>query len=73
MESVKGKKMKCWEYFTCKNKECSAYNSKDIRCWLLSGTHCRNEIQGKFLQKMEICLNCKVFQSNFETSKTTSS
>jgi diguanylate cyclase (GGDEF)-like protein len=60
--------MKCWEYFKCQNKECSAYNSRDIRCWLLSGTHCRHEIQGKFLEKMEICLKCKVFQSNIGAS-----
>ena len=60
--------MKCWENFKCKNKECPAYNAKDIRCWLHSGTYCRDEIQGKFLEKMEICLKCKVFQSNFETS-----
>ncbi|MGA2553983.1 MAG: GGDEF domain-containing protein [Smithella sp.] len=68
MKSVKGKKKKCWEYFTCNNKECPACNSKDIRCWLHSGTHCRNKIQGKFLEKMEICLKCKVFKSNFEPS-----
>jgi len=66
MESVKGKKMKCWENFKCKNKECPAYNAKDLRCWLHSGTHCRDEIQGKFLEKMEICLKCKIFKSNFE-------
>jgi diguanylate cyclase (GGDEF)-like protein len=68
MEIVKGKNMKCWQYFTCENKGCPAYKSKDIRCWLHSGTYCRDEIQGKFLEKMEICLNCKIFKSNFETS-----
>lgn len=66
MERVKRKKLKCWEYFKCNNKECPAYNTKDIRCWLHSGTHCRDEIQGKFLEKMEICLKCKIFKSNFE-------
>ena len=60
--------MKCWENFACKNKECPAYKSKDIRCWLHSGTHCRDEIQGKFLEKMEICLKCKIFETNFEVS-----
>jgi diguanylate cyclase (GGDEF)-like protein len=66
MERVKGKKLKCWEYFKCKNKECPAHNAKDTRCWLHSGTHCRDEIQGKFLEKMEICLKCKIFKSNLE-------
>ncbi len=68
MERVKRKKLKCWEYFKCNNKECPAYNVKDLRCWLHSGTHCRDEIQGKFLEKMEICLKCKIFKSNFEVS-----
>jgi diguanylate cyclase (GGDEF)-like protein len=66
MESVKKKKLKCWEYFKCKNKECPACNAKDLRCWLHSGTYSRDEIQGKFLKKMEICLKCKTFRSNFE-------
>jgi len=66
MKSAKSKKLRCWEYFKCHNKGCPAYNAKDIRCWLHSGTHCRDEIQGKFLKKMEICLKCKIFKSNFE-------
>jgi diguanylate cyclase (GGDEF)-like protein len=66
MERVKKKKLKCWEYFTCNNKKCPAYNAKDLRCWLHSETHCRDEIQGMFLEKMEICLKCKIFKSNFE-------
>ncbi|MFZ3136291.1 MAG: HD domain-containing phosphohydrolase [Thermodesulfovibrionales bacterium] len=55
--------MKCWEVFHCKEKECPAYKSKDLRCWLFSGTHCREEIQGKFLEKMEMCLDCEVFKA----------
>jgi signal transduction histidine kinase len=35
-------------------------------CWLVSGTHCRNEIQGKFLEKIEICLDCEPFNSNID-------
>ncbi len=31
---------------------------------MFSGTHCRNEIQGKFMDKLEMCLNCKVFKKN---------
>jgi PAS domain S-box-containing protein len=57
--------MKCWEVFKCKKVACPAYKSKDLRCWLFSGTHCRDEIQGKFLEKMEICIDCKVFSANF--------
>jgi PAS domain S-box-containing protein len=60
------KHMKCWEVFECKRKDCPAYKSEDLRCWLFSGTHCRNEIQGKFLEKMEICIDCKVFNVNWD-------
>jgi PAS domain S-box-containing protein len=59
----KSVKLKCWEVFTCDKKLCPAYRSRNLKCWLFSGTHCRNEIQGKFLEKIEMCLGCKVFQS----------
>jgi anti-anti-sigma regulatory factor len=35
-----------------------------LRCWLISGTHCRDEIQGSFVHKVEACVQCKVFQQN---------
>jgi PAS domain S-box-containing protein len=57
-------KLKCWEVFQCEEKECPAYRSRNLRCWLFSGTHCRNEIQGKFLEKIEMCLGCRVFNAN---------
>jgi hypothetical protein len=58
----KKKKLKCWEFFTCNKQECPAFKSKDLKCWLFSGTHCRDEVQGKFLEKMEMCLDCEVFK-----------
>jgi PAS domain S-box-containing protein len=60
------KKVKCWEVFQCHEKACPAYKSGDIRCWLFSGTHCRSEIQGQFLEKMELCADCKVFRENID-------
>jgi len=60
------KKMKCWEVFKCNKKECPVYKSKDLNCWLISETHCRNEIQGKFIEKMEMCLSCEVFKENMD-------
>ena len=60
MESKTKKKMRCWKVFTCNEEECPAYKSKNLECWLISDTRCRNEIQGKFLEKMEMCLDCKV-------------
>jgi PAS domain S-box-containing protein len=66
MKDTQTGKMKCWEYFVCKKKECPVYKAKNIKCWLISGTQCRNEIQGKFLEKMEMCLNCRVFKNNVD-------
>ncbi|MEW6571641.1 MAG: hypothetical protein AB1390_10805 [Nitrospirota bacterium] len=57
-------RIKCWEVFRCEKKECPAYRSRNLRCWLFSGTHCRNEIQGKFIQKIELCLGCEVLRKN---------
>ncbi len=61
-------KVKCWEVFKCEEQRCSAYLSENLMCWLFSGTHCRHEIQGKFLEKMEICLGCEVFKINMDVS-----
>ena len=58
------KQSACWDIFQCKEEECPAKMAKELNCWLVSGTHCRNEIQGKFLEKMEMCLDCSVFSTN---------
>jgi PAS domain S-box-containing protein len=62
------KKMKCWEVFHCNKKKCPVFSSKDLRCWLYSGTQCREEIQGKFLEKIELCLDCEIFRNNMDIS-----
>ena len=59
-------KVKCWEFFQCKEKECPAYKSRNLSCWLFSGTHCRDEIQGKFIDKMEMCVDCEPFKVNLD-------
>jgi len=60
------KKMKCWKFFDCTETSCPVYEMKETVCWLVSGTHCRNEIQGKFLEKIEMCLECEPFQANVD-------
>jgi len=62
---VRGK-IKCWEFFNCDEQECPVYESKELKCWLVSGTHCRQEIQGEFLEKMEMCLECEAFKANVD-------
>jgi len=56
--------VKCWELEKCGKLECPVYEKENERCWLVSGTHCRDEIQGMFLNKIEICLKCAVFKNN---------
>jgi len=63
-----GDKLKCWEFFQCDEKKCPVYESKEMKCWLVPGTHCRKEIQGQFLEKMEMCLDCEPFKTNVDVS-----
>ncbi|HZV46500.1 MAG TPA: PAS domain S-box protein [Thermodesulfovibrionales bacterium] len=67
LQSNKKRAVKCWEYFQCGEKKCPAFKSADLKCWLYTGTHCRKQIQGKFLEKIEICLDCTPFKSNINT------
>jgi PAS domain S-box-containing protein len=60
------KKIKCWEYFQCKEEACPVYVARELKCWLVPGTHCRQEIQGKFLEKIEMCLACEPFKANID-------
>ena len=64
MENKNTDNVKCWEAFQCNKTECPAYKSSDLKCWLFSGTQCRDEIQGKFLDKIEMCLDCEVLNAN---------
>jgi len=57
----------CWEVFQCNENTCPAFLAKDIKCWLFTGTHCRNEIQGKFMEKIDMCMDCVVFEKNMDT------
>jgi hypothetical protein len=61
-----GKKIKCWEFFECNEKECPVLKTQELKCWLVPGTHCRQDIQGLFLEKMEMCLECEPFRQNID-------
>ena len=60
------KQVKCWEALECHEEDCPAFKAEELRCWLVSGTHCRQEIQGKFIEKMEMCLGCDPFLKNMD-------
>jgi len=63
------KRIKCWEIMNCNKTECPAYGSEELRCWIISGTQCKDEIQDTFLNKMELCIECKVFKINSATDE----
>jgi PAS domain S-box-containing protein len=56
----------CWELFNCSEKNCPVFIEKELRCWMVSGTRCREEIQGLFLEKMEMCLECGFFKQTID-------
>lgn len=53
---------RCWEEKDCGKKDCPSYNMmENLRCWEVSETLCRGEIQGKFAQKIKDCRTCDVY------------
>jgi len=58
----KTKLLNCWEHFKCEQTRCSAYKSKDSRCWLHCETYCYNSTQETWLEKIGICINCELFE-----------
>ena len=54
--------LKCWEIKQCKEQDCPAYMSACDRCWLIAGTLCGGEVQGKFALKYKKCSECDVYK-----------
>lgn len=54
--------VKCWEVKNCSYVECPSYESHNLRCWQVAGTHCGGEVQGVFAQKFCKCEQCEVYQ-----------
>ncbi len=58
---------RCWETFNCVHKNCPAYMSDDMRCWLISGTFCHASVQVSVKRKLEdICSSCDVYKDVIE-------
>lgn len=55
--------VKCWEVKNCTFIECPSYESENLRCWQVAGTHCGGEVQGVFAQKLGKCEKCEVYQA----------
>ena len=59
-------RIQCWKFFSCREENCPVYVTRETKCWLVSGTRCRDRIQGRFLEKMEMCLDCPIFDRNLD-------
>jgi CheW-like domain len=66
IEAQRSNAVKCWDMKKCEKQECPAHESKDFRCWMISGTLCRDEIQGSFHEKIEACRKCDVYGESQE-------
>jgi len=61
-------KTTCWEILQCREKECPVYGFRKKHCWLVEGTRCYNGIQGDFLEKVDLCIECEVFLNNMDSA-----
>jgi diguanylate cyclase (GGDEF)-like protein len=52
----------CWVMKDCSETSCPAYGREHLRCWLVAGTFCGGEIQGRFAQKLGNCAECDVYR-----------
>jgi diguanylate cyclase (GGDEF)-like protein len=52
----------CWKVRSCDQQDCPVYGKEHMRCWLLAGTFCNGEIQGRFAEKLRSCTECEVYR-----------
>jgi len=46
----------CWEQLKCgKESVCPAYPNQGRICFSVKGTHCRGEVQGSYMDKINSC------------------
>ena len=56
--------VQCWETKNCDQTTCPSYHRLDnLRCWEVSGTFCRGEVQGILAIKLGDCRKCSVYQA----------
>lgn len=57
-----GKKVNCWEIMRCDKTNCPAHGETDALCWYVADTLCAGSATGEFPEKLDWCLNCKVYR-----------
>jgi len=54
--------LRCWAASECQDRDCPAYGSEDLRCWLVEGTRCReSHLAGADLDG-DACVRCNVYK-----------
>ncbi|MBU0674352.1 MAG: hypothetical protein KJ950_06890 [Proteobacteria bacterium] len=61
-ETINRVESRCWELKNCSETNCPAYKNECGRCWLIAGTMCGGEIQGRFAAKYDSCTSCEVYR-----------
>ena len=59
----------CWKNKNCNETNCPAFKNECGRCWLIAGTMCGGEVQGKFAEKYGFCTKCEVYQDIIANDK----
>lgn len=54
----------CWKVKGCDASDCPSHGKEHVRCWLIAGTYCRGEVQGRFAQKLGSCAKCEIYQES---------
>lgn len=54
--------VRCREVKKCDNTKCLAYNSDNLRCWQMVGTHSGDKLTEICAQNIQSCDECEVFQ-----------
>ncbi len=55
---------RCQEVMHCNMPDCPAYDSEELRCWLVNGTLCCGGEPSSFALKRERCGNCEMHKSS---------
>ncbi|PXV85675.1 methyl-accepting chemotaxis protein [Lachnotalea glycerini] len=55
---------KCWEILNCDKTECPGYKNENLKCWEMSNTLCRGEVQADAIAKIDNCKKCHVFEAS---------
>ncbi len=55
---------RCRDILDCGMDDCPAYDSDDLRCWLINGTLCCGGSPATFAEKRDRCVNCEVHKAN---------